>query len=35
MWKRERSKGVAPKDYDTYDAKYNLYSNEHDKYKDM
>lgn len=35
MWKRERSKGVAPKDYDKYDAKYNQYSNEHDKYKGM
>ena len=35
MWKREKSKGVAPKDYDKYDAKFNQYSNEHDKYKDM
>ena len=35
MWKRERSKGVATKDYDKYDAKFNQYSNEHDKYKDM
>lgn len=33
LWKRERSKGVAPKDYDKYDAKYNMYSDEHDKYK--
>jgi len=35
MWKRDRSKGVAPKDYDKYDAKYNQYSDEHDKYKAM
>ncbi len=35
QWKRERTKGVAPKDYDKYDAKFNLFSNEHDKYKSM
>ncbi len=35
MWKRERAKGLAPKEYDQYDAKYNKYSEEHDKYKDM
>ncbi len=35
MWKRERVKGIAPKDYDKFDAKYNQYSDEHDKYKDM
>ncbi len=35
QWKRERSKGIAPKDYDKYDAKFNQYSNEHDKYKVM
>ena len=35
QWKRERSKGVAPKDYDKYDAKFNQFSNEHDKYKGM
>lgn len=32
-WKRQRAKGIAPKDYDRYDAKFNMYSNEHDKYK--
>ena len=35
QWKRERAKVTAPKDYDKYDAKYNQYSNEHDKYKAM
>ncbi|MDQ2753388.1 MAG: hypothetical protein M3R72_10245 [Bacteroidota bacterium] len=35
QWKRERTKGVAPKDYDKYDAKFNQFSNEHDKYKSM
>ncbi len=35
QWKRERSKGVAPKDYDKYDAKFNQFSDEHDKYKGM
>ncbi len=33
QWKRERTKGVAPKDYDKYDAKFNQFSSEHDKYK--
>lgn len=33
QWKRERSKGTNPKDYDAFDAKYKLYDSEHDKYK--
>ncbi len=35
QWKRERSKVLAPKEYDKYDAKFNQYSNEHDKYRGM
>lgn len=33
MWKRDKSRGVNPKDYDAYDAKYQLYDGEYDKYK--
>lgn len=32
-WKREKSKGVNPKDFDAFDAKYKFYDGEHDKYK--
>ncbi len=34
LWKRDKSKGKSPKDYDTYDAKYKLFDSEHGKYKD-
>lgn len=34
LWKRDKSRGVNPKDYDTYDAKYQVYDKEHDKYKE-
>ena len=34
-WKRSRAKVLAPKDYDKYDAKYNQYAGEHDKYRGM
>ncbi len=34
IWKRDKSKGTNPKDYDKYDAKFHLYDAEHDKYKD-
>lgn len=33
LWKRDKSRGVNPKDYDAFDAKYKLYDSEHDKYK--
>lgn len=33
MWKRDKSRGVNPKDYDAFDTKYKLYDSEHDKYK--
>jgi len=32
-WKRDKSRGVNPKDYDAYDAKYKIYDAEVDKYK--
>lgn len=32
-WKRDKAKGVNPKDVDAFDVKYQLYDNEHDKYK--
>ncbi len=34
IWKRDKSKGVNPADYDKYDAKYKQYDAEHDKYKE-
>lgn len=34
IWKRDKSKGVNPQDYDKFDAKYKLYDAEHDKYKE-
>ncbi len=33
LWKRDKSKGVNPKDYDKYDAKYKQFDVEHNKYK--
>ncbi len=33
VWKRDKSRGSNPKDYDAFDAKYKLYDSEHDKYK--
>lgn len=33
QWKRDKSRGVNPKDYDAFDAKYKLYDSEYDKYK--
>ena len=33
VWKRDKSRGSNPKDYDAFDAKYKLYDGEHDKYK--
>jgi hypothetical protein len=33
MWKRDKSRGVNPKDYDAYDAKYQFYDAEVGKYK--
>jgi hypothetical protein len=33
LWKRDKSRGTNPKEYDAYDAKYKLYDSEHDKYK--
>ncbi|HNP21994.1 MAG TPA: hypothetical protein PKM63_05360 [Panacibacter sp.] len=35
MWKRDKSRGVNPKDYDAFDAKYKIYDSEHDKYKNQ
>lgn len=32
-WKRDKSRGVNPKDYDAYDAKFKIYDAEVDKYK--
>jgi tetratricopeptide (TPR) repeat protein len=32
-WKRDKAKGVNPKDVDAFEAKYQLYDSEHDKYK--
>lgn len=32
-WKRDKSRGVNPKDYDAFDAKFQFYDGEHDKYK--
>lgn len=34
IWKRDKSKGINPKDYDKFDAKFQLYDAEHDKYKE-
>lgn len=34
IWKRDKSKGINPKDYDKYDAKFQQYDAEHDKYKE-
>ncbi|MEO7209711.1 MAG: hypothetical protein ABIY35_02105, partial [Chitinophagaceae bacterium] len=34
IWKRDKSKGINPKDYDKYDAKFKQYDAEHDKYKE-
>lgn len=31
-WKREKTKGVDPKNYDVYDAKYKQYDAEHDSF---
>ena len=33
LWKRDKSRGVNPKDYDAFDAKYKQFDAEHDKYK--
>ncbi|QEC65920.1 hypothetical protein FRZ67_00860 [Panacibacter ginsenosidivorans] len=33
MWKRDKSRGVNPKDYDAFDTKYQFYDGEVDKYK--
>ncbi len=33
LWKRDKTKGVDPKNYDVYDAKYKQYDAEHNKYK--
>jgi len=33
LWKRDKSRGVNPKDYDALDVKYKLFDGEHDKYK--
>jgi len=33
MWKRDKSRGVNPKDYDAFDAKFKIYDAEVDKYK--
>ena len=32
-WKRDKAKGVNPKDVDAFDAKFKFYDSEHDKYK--
>jgi hypothetical protein len=32
-WKRDKARGVAPKDVDKYDAKFKEFDAEHDKYK--
>jgi len=32
-WKRDKSRGVNPKDYDAFDAKFKFYDQEHDKYQ--
>lgn len=34
LWKREKARGKAPKDYDVFDAKFKLFDAEHGKYKD-
>jgi len=33
MWKRDKAKGVNPKNVDAFDAKFQQYDSEHDKYK--
>lgn len=33
LWKRDKSRGTNPKDYDAFDAKYKTFDGEHDKYK--
>ncbi len=32
-WKRDKSKGVSPKDYDAFDAKFKIYDAEHNSFK--
>lgn len=34
LWKRDRARGINPKDYDAFDAKYKQFDAEHDKYKE-